>query len=149
MELEDIRQLLEGEGLLGTIEPASPAMPLDQLIVVLEREDGRKLALQIAFLRDDDAEIEHARLLQFFVGLDEIAPSDELQRRLDEVNRRIPLGAFHVHADAGAVYFRHVSPLPRGNVPAIAPVVAETVSLIDYILDASLDRVIGDDVRVS
>jgi hypothetical protein len=75
MDLEDIRQLLEGEGLLGAVEKASSVMPLDQLLVVLDLEAGRKLALQIAFLPDDEAEIESGRLLQFFVGLDEVAPS--------------------------------------------------------------------------
>lgn len=145
MELEDIRQLLEGEGLIGAIEKPSADTPLEQLIVVLEREDGRKLGLQIAFLPDEDAEIEHARLLQFFVGLDEVPPSavGALHRRLGEVNRSIPLGAFHFHDQVGAVYFRHVSPVPRGNVPAIAPVVVETVWLVDFIMDAVLDRVLG------
>ena len=65
MELEDIRQLLEGEGLLGAVEKATPDLPLDQLIVVLEGDDGRRRGLQIAFLPDDDAEIEGGRLLQF------------------------------------------------------------------------------------
>lgn len=143
MDLEDIRQLLEGEGLLGSVEKASSAMPLDQLIVVLG-DEHRKRALQIAFLPDDDAEIENARLLQFFVGLDDIAPSDGLRGRIDEVNRRIPLGAFHVHAELGAAYYRYVLLLPRGNVPAMAPVVVEAVTLIEYLLDATLARIINE-----
>jgi hypothetical protein len=146
MDLEDIRQLLEGEGLVGAVEKASSVMPLDQLLVVLDLEAGRKLALQIAFLPDDDAEIESGRLLQFFVGLDEVAPSAAVRARIADLNRRIPLGAFHVHDELGAVYYRYVAMLPRGNVPAIAPVVVETVTLIEYILDSSFARIVVDDL---
>src|SRR5690349_25041666 len=107
MELEDIRQLLEGEGLLGVVQKATPDLPLDQLVVVLEGDDGQRRALQIAYLPDDDAEIEGGRLLQFYVGLDDVAPSEveATHRRLDEVNRTIPLGAFHLHDELGALFY--------------------------------------------
>jgi hypothetical protein len=141
MELEDIRQLLEGEGLIGVVQKATPDLPLDQLVVVLEGDDGQRRALQIAYLPDDDAEIEGGRLLQFYVGLDDVPPSEveATHRRLDEVNRTIPLGAFHLHDELGALFYRHVALVPRGHVPAMAPVLTETVWLIDFILDKQLE----------
>ena len=60
------------------------------------------------------------------------------RRRLDEINRTVPLGAFHLHDEIGALYYRHVALVPRGNVPAMAPVLTETVWLIDFILDTQL-----------
>jgi len=145
MELDDIRQLLEGEGMLGSLVPATPEAPIDQLVVVLENEEGRKLALQISYLPDEDAEIEHARLLQFYVGLPgEFAEADlpALHRRLDVLNRTIPLGAFHYHDEAQAVFFRQVSPMPRGSVPALGPVVVETVWVIDFVMDSVADQIV-------
>jgi hypothetical protein len=146
MELDDIRQLLEGEGLIGMIQPATPEAPLDQLVVVLENVEGRQLGLQIAYLPDEDAEIEHARLLQFYVGLPgEVAEADlpDLHRRIDTINSQIPLGAFSYHAEARGVYFRHVTPMPRGSVPALGPVIVETVWLIDFVMDSVADQVLA------
>lgn len=139
MDLDDIRQLLEAEGFVASLERATPDAPLDQLIVVLEPEDGAdRLALQIAFLPDPDAEIEHARLLQFYVGLPEelAAPGPAaLYPRLARINRSLPIGALHLHDELGAIYFRHVMLLPRGNVPAVGPVIVEAVWLVDYVLE--------------
>jgi hypothetical protein len=66
MTLEQIQAALDVEGFLSSVEPATAASPIDQLVVVLELDDERAtLAMQMAFLPDEDAQIEHARLLQW------------------------------------------------------------------------------------
>jgi hypothetical protein len=147
MTLEQIQAALDVEGFLSSVEPATAASPIDQLVVVLELDDERAtLAMQMAFLPDEDAQIEHARLLQHHVALlEEVAPAAlaEVYRLLGRINRAIPLGAFHVHDELGGIYFRHVSPLPREDTEATRPVVVETVWLCDYIIDTFFDAIVA------
>ncbi|MBN9392715.1 MAG: hypothetical protein J0I20_32090 [Chloroflexi bacterium] len=97
---------------------ASPQIPQDAVVVTLEPDSqGQPRVASILFLPNDDGEIEHFELLQFYLEGPVKIPEASRETYLKfaaSANQVIPVGSFSV-TEEGELVFKYVIPVSKKN----------------------------------
>jgi hypothetical protein len=138
--LDHLQSVLQAKGFKSqVVVEAGPLAPLDQIVVALHADEkGRERSLWLTPLPHLEEDFDEGlSLLQILATLpfqSGMETESDLDRRIVELNNKLPLGCFGHSRPDGAIFYRQVLMLgPDREINGM--VVGETIVLMNFLLD--------------
>jgi hypothetical protein len=143
MDLRKIKSILENNRFYTVDKTQESDYPFPSLEVLLDDVESGTFLLQLGYIPQADEQLDHLKLLQFFVPIEEVPQniSSAVHCFLHEINRELAIPGFTVDTDAGLIYYRYIMPISIKFSEDMADEILEMVTLVFFFVSQYADSI--------